>query len=209
MNNPVLRDSHTLPSAQYTHTPQLKHMLPQYCSRVCRCVTLPVCWVWRRTGGVKVQLHPLSTSVNLAVGAGEWSTSRPDRSAHWIGNWLGLKTGDDLEKRKTSCPCWESNADHPTQSLQYTLNWDPGPQCSVCCALLTVYLMSPFVAHMITEERVGKNLQRNTPDVIRNIIPKFFLNKLRKIMKMLLRIASTQAEIWTRVWHRRMMALVF
>jgi len=48
---------------------------------------------------------------------------------------------------------------------------------------------------MITEERVGKNLQRNTPDVIRNIIPKFFLNKLRKIMKMLLRIASTQAEI--------------
>lgn len=112
-------------------------------------------------------------------------------------------------EEKTSCPCWESNADHPAQSLQHTLHWDPGPQCSVCCALLTVYLMSPFVAHMITEERVGKNLQRNTPDVIRSIIPKFFLNKLRKIMKMLLRIASTQAEIWTRVWHRRMMALVF
>jgi len=134
MNNPVLRDSHTLPSAQYTHTPQLKHMLPQYCSRVCRCVTLPVCWVWRRTGGVKVQLHPLSTSVNLAVGAGEWSTSRPDRSDHWIGNWLDLKTGDDLEKRKLLAPV--GNRTRIIQPKAYNIHYTGTPAHSAVYVVL-------------------------------------------------------------------------
>jgi len=43
--------------------------------------------------------------------------------------------------------------------------------------------MTPLVAHAITEERVEKDLQRNTSDVIRGTIPKFFLKKLRKIMR--------------------------
>jgi hypothetical protein len=56
--------------------------------------------------GVDVLIHIFLT---LALVTGEWSTSRLGRftygertpSTHWIGGWMGPRTGlDDLEKRK-------------------------------------------------------------------------------------------------------------
>jgi hypothetical protein len=55
-------------------------------------------------GEVDVQIHVFSTSVLVA----EWSASRPGRftlrerafGTHWIGGWVGPRTGlDDVEKR--------------------------------------------------------------------------------------------------------------
>jgi hypothetical protein len=57
-------------------------------------------------GGVDVKIHVFLTS---ALVAGEWSASLSARfipgertsGAHWIGGWVGPRTGpDDAEKRK-------------------------------------------------------------------------------------------------------------
>jgi hypothetical protein len=51
-------------------------------------------------GGVYVQIHVFLTS---ALVGGEWSASRPGRFAlgtHWIGGWVGPRTGlDDVQRR--------------------------------------------------------------------------------------------------------------
>jgi hypothetical protein len=56
-------------------------------------------------GGMDVYIHIFLT---LAL-VGEWSASRPGRfkpgervnGTHWIGSWVGPRTGlDDVEKRK-------------------------------------------------------------------------------------------------------------
>jgi hypothetical protein len=56
--------------------------------------------------GVDVYIHIFLTST---LGGGEWSASRPCRfssgetapGTHWIGDWVGPRTGlDDVEKRK-------------------------------------------------------------------------------------------------------------
>jgi hypothetical protein len=68
-------------------------------------------------GGVEIQLHPFSTS---ALDGGEWSASRPCRftqdelapGTHWIGGWLGPRTGlEAMEKKEITWPCQESNHD--------------------------------------------------------------------------------------------------
>jgi hypothetical protein len=60
----------------------------------------------KASGGVDVYIHIFLT---LALAGGEWSASRPgcfirrERApgTHWIGGWLGPRTGlDDVEKRK-------------------------------------------------------------------------------------------------------------
>jgi hypothetical protein len=57
-------------------------------------------------GGVDVQIHVFLT---LALVGGEWSASRPSSftpeerapSTHWIGGWVGPRTGlDNVEGRK-------------------------------------------------------------------------------------------------------------
>jgi hypothetical protein len=56
-------------------------------------------------GGVNVWIQVFFTSTLVG---GEWSTSRPGRftprerasSTHWIGGWVGPRTGLDVEKRK-------------------------------------------------------------------------------------------------------------
>jgi hypothetical protein len=55
-------------------------------------------------GGVDVSIHVFMTT---ALVGGEWSASRPGRfttgerapGTHWIGGWVGPRTGlDDVEK---------------------------------------------------------------------------------------------------------------
>jgi hypothetical protein len=76
-------------------------------------------------------------SLALALGGGEWSSSRPGcstprkraPSTHWIGGWVGPRAGLDMVlKRKIPSPHQESNPDHPacSQSL-YHLSY-PGFQ---------------------------------------------------------------------------------
>jgi hypothetical protein len=51
-------------------------------------------------GGVDVEIHVFLTS---ALVGGEWSASRPGRftpGTHWIGGWVGPRTGLDVEMRK-------------------------------------------------------------------------------------------------------------
>jgi hypothetical protein len=57
-------------------------------------------------GAVDVKIHIFLTS---ALVGGEWSASNPGHFTpgerapgfHWIGGWMGLRTGlDDMEKRK-------------------------------------------------------------------------------------------------------------
>jgi hypothetical protein len=54
-------------------------------------------------GGVDVWIHIFMTS---ALVGGEWSASHPGRftpDKHWIGGWVGPRTGlDDVERRKIS-----------------------------------------------------------------------------------------------------------
>jgi hypothetical protein len=66
-------------------------------------------------GGVDVEIHIFLTS---ALVGGEWSASRPVRFTprerapvtHWIGDWVGPRTGlDDMERRE-SCPYQDSNS---------------------------------------------------------------------------------------------------
>jgi hypothetical protein len=60
-----------------------------------------------------------STYSCWALVGGDWSASRPERSAHWerdpgthcTGDWVGPRSGlDDLEGRK-SCSYWDSKSD--------------------------------------------------------------------------------------------------
>jgi hypothetical protein len=57
-------------------------------------------------GGVHIWIQVF---LNSALVGGEWSASRPDcftpgeraPSTHWIGGWVGSRTGlDDIEKRE-------------------------------------------------------------------------------------------------------------
>jgi hypothetical protein len=69
--------------------------------------------------GVEVYLHAFLTS---ALEGGEWSASRPGRSAsrdrvpgpHWIGGWVGPRTVPDaVVKRRIPSPRQESNPRTP------------------------------------------------------------------------------------------------
>jgi hypothetical protein len=60
------------------------------------------------------------TFLTWALVGGEWSASRSGRFTpgerapgnHWMGGWVGTRTGlDAVEKRKISCRCWETNPD--------------------------------------------------------------------------------------------------
>jgi hypothetical protein len=66
-------------------------------------------------GRVNVQIHVFLTS---ALVGHEWTASHPDRftpwerapDTHWIGGWVGPRTGlDDVEKRKILL-YWDSNS---------------------------------------------------------------------------------------------------
>jgi hypothetical protein len=57
-------------------------------------------------GAVDVQIHILTSALSV----GEWLASRPGRltpgerasGTHWMGGWVGPRTGlDDVEKRKS------------------------------------------------------------------------------------------------------------
>jgi hypothetical protein len=74
-------------------------------------------------GGVEIQLHAFLT---LALDGSVWSVSCPGyftpreraSSTHWIGGWVGTRTGLDMVvKKKNPCPCQESNPGHPAHSL--------------------------------------------------------------------------------------------
>jgi len=60
-------------------------------------------------------------SLTSALDGGEWSASRPSRftpkertpCTHWIGVWVGPRTGLDAVLRKLPSSCQELNADHP------------------------------------------------------------------------------------------------
>jgi hypothetical protein len=61
-------------------------------------------------GGVDVEIHVFLTSV---LDGGEWSALRPGRftseerapGTHWIGGWVGPRTGlGDVERRKILPP---------------------------------------------------------------------------------------------------------
>jgi hypothetical protein len=62
--------------------------------------------------GAKVQLHVFLTS---ALVGGEWSVSRPSHvtaeegvtGTHWIGGWVGHRSGIDTGKKKPLCTCSE------------------------------------------------------------------------------------------------------
>jgi hypothetical protein len=73
--------------------------------------------------GSGVQLHAFLTS---ALDGGEWSASRPRRfsprerapGAHWIGGWLGPRTGlDTVMKRKIPSSRRESSPRAPIVQL--------------------------------------------------------------------------------------------
>jgi hypothetical protein len=61
--------------------------------------TVKTCW------GVKVRLHPF---FNSALDGGEWSASLPGHfttrerahDTHWVGAWVGLRTGLDAVEKK-------------------------------------------------------------------------------------------------------------
>jgi hypothetical protein len=76
--------------------------------------------------GVEVQLHEFLTP---APDAGEWSASRPGRSAprdrgpgtHWTGGWVGPIAGlDAMVKRKISAFAGTRTPDHPARSPALT-----------------------------------------------------------------------------------------
>jgi hypothetical protein len=59
-----------------------------------------------------------------ALDGGEWSASRPSRftsgeralGTRWLGGWVGPRAGlVSVEKRKTSCLCWERNPRCPSR----------------------------------------------------------------------------------------------
>jgi hypothetical protein len=60
---------------------------------------------------VDVWVHVFLTS---AVVGSDWSASRPSHSpsgTHWIGSWVGPRTGPDEEERSKSFPYRDSNSD--------------------------------------------------------------------------------------------------
>jgi hypothetical protein len=67
-------------------------------------------------GEADVQIHAFLISASVG---GERPTSRPGQlttgetapSTHWIGGWVGPRTGLDDVERKKSYPYWNSNSD--------------------------------------------------------------------------------------------------
>jgi hypothetical protein len=64
------------------------------------------------------EVNVFHSFLTLTPDGGEWSSSRPNRftpgenasSNHSIEGWVGRRAClDVLEKRKVSCPCWDSN----------------------------------------------------------------------------------------------------
>jgi hypothetical protein len=73
----------------------------------------------RRLGERRYNFYSFSTS---ALDGGERSASRPgcalipgkDPGTHWIGGWVGIRTGLDTDaRRKIFCLCRGSNIDRP------------------------------------------------------------------------------------------------
>jgi hypothetical protein len=67
---------------------------------------------WKSMEGVVVEIHVFFT---LALGAGQRPASRPSRfttGTHWIGGWVGPRTGvEDVENWDNSWPYRDSNSD--------------------------------------------------------------------------------------------------
>jgi hypothetical protein len=96
-------------------------------------------------GGVEVYIHVFLTS---AIFGAEWSASRSGRFTpgeiapgnHWIGGWVGPRTGlDDVEKRQfLPTPGLElGSLGRPARSQSlYRLSY-PG---SLCCGVVNVKL---------------------------------------------------------------------
>jgi hypothetical protein len=68
------------------------------------------------------QRYSSTHSLTSALDGGEWSASWPGRftprerdpDSHWIGGWMGHRTGmDTVSKRKIPSPCRDLNPDHP------------------------------------------------------------------------------------------------
>ena len=77
-------------------------------------LTLSVCTPWSHVGGVELQLHSFDARLRWVV------TFTPRQlylresacCTYWMGSWPGPRVGlDELEKRKISCFCRESNDD--------------------------------------------------------------------------------------------------
>jgi hypothetical protein len=84
--------------------------------RSCPCAQLIKHYAIKAYGGVEVLIHVFLSS---ALVRGEWSASLPGRftpkerppGTHWIGGWVGPRTGlDDVGKRKF-LPLPDSNSD--------------------------------------------------------------------------------------------------
>jgi hypothetical protein len=83
--------------------------------------------------------------LTAAVDGSEWSASRPCRftaGTHWIGGWVGPRTGLDVVEKRKSCPCLDSNPDRPAHSLSlYRLSY---PDSS--CIIIHVHFMLPSIS---------------------------------------------------------------
>jgi hypothetical protein len=77
-------------------------------------------------GGVDVQIHVFLTS---ALVGGDWSASRPGRfslGTHWIGGWVGPRTGLDNVERRNILPLPGLELQPVAQSL-YPLHYPGSP----------------------------------------------------------------------------------
>jgi hypothetical protein len=87
--------------------------------------------------------------LTLALDGVEWSTSHPSHftpweiahSNHWIVGWVDPRASlDTAEKKKISCPGWESNPDHPAH---HSTDWAiPAPHPTGLLLLLLLLLNS-------------------------------------------------------------------
>jgi hypothetical protein len=91
-------------------------------------------------GGADLQIRVFLTS---ALVGGEWSASRPGRftpGTHWIGGWVGPRTGLDVERRKILLlPGIELRPlGRPARSLSpYRLRYPGSP---LCCSSFLIFI---------------------------------------------------------------------